>query len=87
MFAYDAKALSVAKRMIERGIDDLPLPMFYNVLLPFEHSENLEDQRACLDTADRKIEASPEELKVRISQFRGFALKHFEIIEKFGTPS
>jgi uncharacterized protein (DUF924 family) len=83
-FAYDAKALSVSKYLAEHGLFDLPLPMFYNALLPMMHSEDRADQRALLETVDRKAEMLPEDLKERIKEFRSFAVKHADIVERFG---
>lgn len=53
-FAADAKALSVAKTMIEKGIDmELPEGVRVWVYLPFEHSEDLGDQERCIELMAR----------------------------------
>ncbi|WP_263143754.1 DUF924 family protein [Pseudomonas sp. RIT-PI-AD] len=74
MFATDPLACFYARQMVDAGLDqrvEKPLRMF--CYLPFEHSENVEDQRLsvrlnqALDPADFK-----------------WAREHAEIIERFG---
>jgi uncharacterized protein (DUF924 family) len=73
-FATDALALDAARLALERGYDRGALPVerlfFY---LPFEHSESLADQlRAC------------ELTRPLGEELYGYALRHKEIIERFG---
>ncbi len=76
-YATDAKALSVAKQAIEKGFDHIVPAMrrrfFY---LPFEHSENLEDQKTCV--------ALFEAMKDEDPLGYDYALRHLKVIEKFG---
>ncbi len=74
-FASDAQALALAKHAVEKGFDRQLLPvqrMF--CYLPFEHSENLEDQ-------DKSIELfqslGNEEVLV-------YAQQHRDLIAQFG---
>ncbi|GAQ81866.1 hypothetical protein KFL_000930120 [Klebsormidium nitens] len=84
-FAQDAQALRIAKRAIERGFDQkfgcLERSFFY---MPFEHSEDLEDQdRACQLFVDLKS-AAPADVAELCDGFHEFAVKHREVILRFG---
>ena len=79
-YATDAKALTLANEALERGFDrGLIVSQRMFMYLPFEHSENLADQRRAAnlilplakdyDGGERSIEA---------------ARRHLEIIERFG---
>lgn len=73
-FAYDAKALSLAKAAIANGFDQQVMPVMRKFLyLPFEHAENLDDQRRALELFAPLGEMDLE-----------WAEKHHAIIERFG---
>lgn len=78
-YATDGLARAVARRALAKGHDRLvePIlrPFFY---LPFEHSEDIADQHACvrLFEAHRDETGDEETLK--------WALVHLDIIERFG---
>ena len=76
-FASDEKALLVAKGAIAKGYDQVLPPLrrrfFY---LPFEHSENPEDQK----TSVALFAAMKDEDPVGYE----YALRHMDIIERFG---
>ena len=74
-FATDNLARHYADRMIEAGFDrsfDADLRGF--VYLPYEHSENLADQR-------RSVELFADVDNV---EYRKYAQAHLEVIERFG---
>jgi uncharacterized protein (DUF924 family) len=74
-FATDPLALAVARGAVERGYDDGMTPERRGFLyMPFEHSENLADQRQSLllFTALGDVE------------MLRYAKKHYAVIEKFG---
>lgn len=78
-FATDAKAATIAGHAVDRGYDkDLPhlFQQFY--YMPFEHGENIADQRrsVALFRASADDERKPENIE--------YAVKHLEIIERFG---
>jgi uncharacterized protein (DUF924 family) len=78
-FATDDKALVVAKHAVAQGYDCELLPVQrWFIYLPFEHSENLADQRWCVQLF--------QQLKddVNSDQAIASALRHREIIERFG---
>jgi uncharacterized protein (DUF924 family) len=74
-FATDPLALDIARGMIARGWDkDVAADRRVFVYLPFEHSEDLEDQDTCVEL----IGALGDE------QFTRYANAHRDVIERFG---
>ena len=74
MFATDALALRLARAALERGLDrevEPALRLFF--YLPFEHSENLDDQRIAVARCAPLGEP-----------FDHYSQIHFEVIERFG---
>ena len=78
-FAGDARALAFAKRTVLRGWD-LGLPAFkrWFVYMPYEHSEDLADQDACVRLM-RSLGNDPV-----VAGVVEWALKHREVIARFG---
>lgn len=77
-FATDAKALAVAKAAVDQGFDQDPSMTDDHRLflyLPFEHSEDLADQRRSLELQAAGI-ADPE--------YVDYARRHLAVIERFG---
>jgi len=73
-FAQDAHARRIADKAIEQGFDQHLMPVMRKFLyLPFEHSENLDDQKRAVDLFAKLGEDDLE-----------WAEKHRRIIEKFG---
>lgn len=74
-FAGDARALAVARASLRRGHDlEVPAEQRMFFYLPFEHSEDIADQRRAV------------ELFTRLGDPVGldYARRHLEIIERFG---
>jgi len=82
-FAGDAEALKLARTLVDTG-DELTLPTVHHrvfVIMPFEHDETLASQREAVrlhqalfdETGDKDVE---DGLK--------YALRHAEVIERFG---
>ena len=84
-FAVDADALKLAKQGLASGADRLLRPIerlfFY---LPFEHSEDLEDQEMSLELFRQLAESVPDAHRKTFDAFFQFAVRHHEIIERFG---
>ncbi|SIT40912.1 conserved hypothetical protein [Paraburkholderia ribeironis] len=79
-FAADQKALRAAQRMIASGADRL-LPSAHHrafAYLPFEHDETLASQRESLRLF-KQLQTEPGG-----ESYYGFAVRHAEIIERFG---
>lgn len=79
-FATDKRALDLARRITANGWDrkmnDMERLFAY---LPFEHSEDLDDQRRCVAL----YRAMPDTQEMK-QQWIDFAVQHLEIIERFG---
>jgi uncharacterized protein (DUF924 family) len=77
MFASDGKALSIAKHAVAKGFDkDMTLHEKVFTYLPFEHSENLDDQIKSLELFAPTRDENP--------LFYDYAKKHYDVIKKFG---
>lgn len=77
-FANDPKALAVAKAAVDQGFDRDPALTDDHRLflyLPFEHSEDLADQRRCVALHAAGI-GDPE--------YNDYARRHLAVIERFG---
>ena len=72
-FAFDERALVVAKKAVERKFDVAVGPRALFFYLPFEHAEDLEAQRTCLALMG-KLGGSLVD----------YAKMHYDIIERFG---
>ncbi|MBD2203295.1 DUF924 domain-containing protein [Calothrix sp. FACHB-1219] len=78
-FSTDWEALSVAQQAVAKGYDRefLPVQRWF-IYLPFEHSENLEDQRRCIKLFQQISHDRESAIAIKS------AFKHLEIIERFG---
>lgn len=74
-FATDPLALAIARHAVERGFDE-PLDRHQRLFLylPFEHSEDLDDQRESLRLIGGLGDA----------ELTAYAQAHFDIIKRFG---
>lgn len=76
-FATDGKALVIAKFALSKGFDQVMMPLKRRFLyLPFEHSENLNDQRRCVELFEKMKKDDPLGYD--------YALRHLKVIEKYG---
>jgi uncharacterized protein (DUF924 family) len=74
-FATDHLALAVAKAAVDRGLDDALSPAERGILyMPFQHSEDLDDQQRSVLLFTTLGDAYQ----------LGFARKHLEVVERFG---
>jgi uncharacterized protein (DUF924 family) len=80
-FATDALAREVARHALARG-HDVPLPPVWRwfFYLPFEHSEDLHDQRLSVSLFETLALRHPADG----SEVLDYARRHLEIIERFG---
>ena len=84
-FAFDSMALGFANTMIENKWDQ-ELHRAYRgfAYMPFEHSEDLHDQYRCVSLFRKLSELAPEEEREKFGAWVQFAIRHMEIIERFG---
>ncbi len=79
-FATDAQAREVARHALARGLDtSLPSMWRWFVYLPFEHSEDLQDQRLAVSLFETLAQQSPSSAGAL-----DYARRHLHIIERFG---
>ena len=78
-FATDVRALEIARLVVEKGwdADMLEVERLF-AYLPFEHSENLDDQRRCVSLYRSLPESDKKE------DWISYAVQHMEIVERFG---
>ena len=79
-FAGDARALALAKTLVERG-DDLRLPGAYHrafAYMPFEHDESMESQHEALRLFRKLMD------ETGVASFYESAVEHAEVIGRFG---
>lgn len=76
-FATDPKALLIARHAVSKGFDQiLSVQRRTFIYLPFEHSEDMNDQKKAVELFEAVKEENPLGYE--------YALKHLEVIEKFG---
>jgi uncharacterized protein (DUF924 family) len=74
-YSTDPLALAIAEGAVDKGFDDqLPANERSFLYMPFEHSEDMDDQRRSLLLFTRLGDAN----------MLGFAKKHHDIVERFG---
>lgn len=84
-FAYDERARLRAREALEQGADRMFRPVERVFLyLPFEHSENAADQQASVRLFTGLHEEVAPALKPAFRNFLDFAIKHQEIVGRFG---
>jgi uncharacterized protein (DUF924 family) len=84
-FAHDAKALAWSNDGIEQGLDLKLRPIervfFY---LPLEHAESLEHQEQSVKHFSGLVALVGPELKETFEEYLNFAVRHRDIIARFG---
>ena len=84
-FAQDDKARRVAAKGLESGADRLLRPIervfFY---LPFEHSEDGQDQERSIELFQQLAAEVPDEWRESFDFYLEFAVRHKTIIDRFG---
>ncbi|MCY3820586.1 MAG: DUF924 domain-containing protein [Gammaproteobacteria bacterium] len=84
-FSGDAMAREVATGALDKGLDHvLPIPGRLLLYHPFEHSEDLEDQRRSVALCSGLAAESPSVWREYIDSFLRYAHAHLEVIERFG---
>lgn len=84
-FSQDERAGELARQLVRSG-DHEELSMWERtfVYLPFEHSENRDDQRRSVELFEALVEDCPDPWKEAAEEFLDYARKHREVIEEFG---
>lgn len=75
-FATDKQALLISKHAISKGFDQVLQPEKRRFLyLPYEHSENINDQRTSVELFEKMKDEDPLGYE--------YAVKHLKVIEQF----
>jgi len=84
-FAYDELALRWSLDGLARGMDRKLRPIqrvfFY---LPLEHAESIVHQKRSVQLFEQLWREAPEPLKETFAGFLNFAVRHRDIVERFG---
>jgi uncharacterized protein (DUF924 family) len=84
-FAHDAKARPVAQEALARGHLRRLAPVEQAfLLLPLQHSEDLEHQQESVRQSREIAEAAPAAWRPLLTHYLRFAEQHLELIERFG---
>lgn len=83
-FAADPLARTHAQSLLKHETAELKLAEKVFLYLPFEHAENLDDQKKSVALFHRLHQSAPAELRRHTAGFLDYAMRHFEIIERFG---
>lgn len=88
MFAYDEIALGLTKELIAKyNVLEFDLFRALFACMPLMHSESLDDQNTIVGFSQKFVEECKKQNSPHLSYFENslsFALRHREIIEKFG---
>ena len=84
-FVYDHIALQLCKQALEQGVDQLlrPIERVF-IYLPLEHSESIADQERAVQLFKQIANDVPVEQKSTFDGFHQFAIRHRDIIARFG---
>jgi len=85
MYAYDTIALTTSLKAIEDGMNQLlhPIQRVF-IYMPLEHNEDIHVQNQCVELF-KSLENQVDGVnKSMFTSFTSFAIKHQEIIERFG---
>ena len=84
-FALDPWARALAREAVEQRLDEkLTVPERLFCWLPFEHSEDPDDQALSVRLFTRLAEQAPGPLRGVTARLLDYARRHAEIVERFG---
>lgn len=84
-FAQDERARAIALAVLDRGEDrELFPPERQFLYLPFEHSENLDDQRRSVELFTRLVTDAGPDWRALTEDALHWARVHLDIIQRFG---
>jgi len=88
MYAADKLAQAIAHQMVENGWDKkLPGHLRCFVYMPFMHAEDKASQAQCQALFEgylSECEQSQPEMKESVASYRGYAIAHRKIVDRFG---
>jgi uncharacterized protein (DUF924 family) len=85
MFAADPQALAIAKQALSQGFHQaLPYEQRVFLYMPLMHSEDLNDQEQCISLFKHLVAEAPSPLSEHFNTNVDFAIRHRDIIQRFG---
>lgn len=85
VFRFDALAMSLARDGVGLGqLAGLAVPEQAFFLMPFQHSEDIEDQRAGVDLTRGVVADAAPDWRPLAQGYLDFALLHHDIVQSFG---
>lgn len=84
-YQNDNKAMKFTRKHIIKYIDDLTAVQVLFALMPFEHSENIQDQKDGIKTLETliKFETDKDELKI-LNNTLTYMKDHYKVLKRFG---
>lgn len=84
-FAYDARALALARDAVALGHDnELSIIERSFLYLPLEHAEDIEAQTVSVGCFERLLESTPDALRPTAEVALSHAREHYNLIARFG---
>src|SRR5687768_18546279 len=84
-FAFDGRALAIAKDALARGLDEeLSIDHRIFFYMPLMHAEDIEAQRECVRRFEELARNAPSAMRSELEVNVDFAKRHLAIIERFG---
>ncbi|HEY9841994.1 MAG: DUF924 family protein [Candidatus Sericytochromatia bacterium] len=84
-FANDVRAVGLARKALDLGWDRQFPPLqrvfFY---LPFEHSEEIEDQHRSIELFESLVSEASAELRGMLAGYLDYARRHRDVVVRFG---
>jgi uncharacterized protein (DUF924 family) len=84
-FTHDPRARATARHAVGAGYLEALSPLESSFLiLPYEHSESLDDQRESVRLSELLFAKAPAPWRPVLGEYLAFATQHLAIIERFG---
>ncbi len=83
-FAADHLARKLSGELLRQGVDELGTLERVFLYLPYEHSEDLDDQKKSVALFLKLLESSDASLLDSCKGFYAYAVRHHDIIVRFG---
>lgn len=85
VFRFDRVAMSLAEAGVKRGhLAGLAVPEQAFMLMPFQHSEDIDEQRAGVALMQGLVAEAEPEWRPLAQGYADYAIKHHDIIAQFG---
>lgn len=84
-FDFDRRALKASQIALAHRFDEkMSVPERLFLYMPFEHSEDRDQQKRAIELFEKLVEDAVGDEKTYVSQSLEWARKHFAVIERFG---